>query len=427
MTEKDNKHLFQVYVSQISYRTKESDIRNFFGKCGKIVALNYPSIWSNGHKRPKGYCLIKFSNKSQAIKCVELSGIKLFGKKLLIKFRQRGRLEKKPENCKIIFISNISFKVREQQLGMLFEPCGKIIDIRIPKNKKGYKHGIAYIEFLNTDSVDKAIKLDGQSFHERPMEINWALPDSQTKIQNQLKQSHCLFISNLPSNFTVPKIQQWFLKQNINLKNYRIRLQKKEDGVFKGQAYIDFERIDDALTILKQHEKLIEGKKIMVTLVLQKETLRKNKDLPKMPKKENLHDKITQKKKNRSLIIHGAPKNLRYETVAEKFNGDPESYKRYKASLIVTFSDRLTMARIIEQFNSHFQFENKRFKMLPVICETSICIQLFGIPQKMTNYETTKFLSDRLLGVNFSFRDKKYFLYLKIILTLEYSYSTLFN
>jgi len=158
--------------------------------------------------------------------------------------------------------------------------------------------------------------------------------------------------------------------------------------------------------ILKQHEKLVEGKKIMVTLVLQKEKLKKNKD-NLLFKRENFHEKIMHKKKNRSLIIHGVPKSLRYETVAEKFNGGPESYKRYKASLIVTFSDRLAMAKIVEQFNSNFQFENRSLKMIPMTCETSICIQIFGVPKIMTNSETTEFLSDRLLGVKFSFRDKK--------------------
>lgn len=405
---KNIQHLYNIYVSQIPYRTKESDLRRFFSKCGQIIALNYPTIWSNGHKRPKGYCLIKFSSESQAIKCVELNGVKLFGKNLSIKFRQKGRLEKKPKNCKIIFISNLNFKVKEQQLGMLFEPCGQIIDIRIPKNKKGYKHGIAYIEFSNTESVDKAIKLDGQSFHERPMEINWAFPDRQTKIRHQLKQSHCLFVSNLPTNFTVSEIQEWFFKQSVDTKKCRIRLQKRHDGSFKGQVYIDFENIDDALIILKQHEKMLGGKKIMITLVLQKQGFKqKFENSSLINKKQSFYDKITDKKRERSLIIHGVPKNLRYETIAEKFNGIPESYKRHKASLVVIFPDRKSMGKTIEKFNSEFSFERKKLKMVPTICESSICIQLFGTPKIMTNSETTKFVSNEFLGVKFSFSDKK--------------------
>lgn len=68
-----------------------------------------------------------------------------------------------------IFISNISFKVREQALSDLFAQYGEVTSVRIIKDKESRRSkGYGFVEMANDEEAQAAINaLNGTEHYER--------------------------------------------------------------------------------------------------------------------------------------------------------------------------------------------------------------------------------------------------------------------
>ena len=68
-----------------------------------------------------------------------------------------------------IFVSNISFKVREQALSELFAPYGEVTSVRIIKDKETRRSkGYGFVEMANDQEASAAINaLNGTEHYER--------------------------------------------------------------------------------------------------------------------------------------------------------------------------------------------------------------------------------------------------------------------
>lgn len=68
-----------------------------------------------------------------------------------------------------IFVSNISFKVREQALSELFSQYGEVTSVRIIKDKETRRSkGYGFVEMPNDNEANAAINaLNGSNHYER--------------------------------------------------------------------------------------------------------------------------------------------------------------------------------------------------------------------------------------------------------------------
>lgn len=75
-----------------------------------------------------------------------------------------------------IFVSNISFKVREQALSELFSQYGEVTSVRIIKDKETKRsRGFGFVEMANDDDARAAIEaLNGSSHYERNIVVTEA-------------------------------------------------------------------------------------------------------------------------------------------------------------------------------------------------------------------------------------------------------------
>jgi len=229
----------QVYIGNINFEMKEKDIRRFFADSGKIEKVYFPLDYSNKTKgemkpRPKGFAIITFSTEDEAAKAVDLDGAEVMKRKLQIRHRTKGHLTKKPKNCRTIFVSNLNFKSSAEEIKNHFSKCGEIVDVRVPRSKKGFSYGNAYVEFTETEHVDKAIKLSETKLSGREIKVNWALPDSVNKMQKKITESLTLLVSSLPRNAGVEQIQSFVEQSGVAREKVQIRLQKRPDGSSKG-------------------------------------------------------------------------------------------------------------------------------------------------------------------------------------------------
>ncbi len=72
-----------------------------------------------------------------------------------------------------IFVSNISFKVREQALSELFAQYGEVTSVRIIKDKETRRSkGYGFVEMPNDAEANAAIAaLNGTNHHERDIVV----------------------------------------------------------------------------------------------------------------------------------------------------------------------------------------------------------------------------------------------------------------
>ncbi len=75
-----------------------------------------------------------------------------------------------------IFVSNISFKVREQALNELFSQFGEVTSVRIIKDKETKRsRGFGFVEMANDEEGQRAIdSLNGTEHYERSIVVSQA-------------------------------------------------------------------------------------------------------------------------------------------------------------------------------------------------------------------------------------------------------------
>ena len=75
-----------------------------------------------------------------------------------------------------IFVSNISFKVREQALSELFSQYGEVTSVRSIKDKETKRsRGFGFVEMASDDDGQKAIDaLNGTEHYERAIVVSQA-------------------------------------------------------------------------------------------------------------------------------------------------------------------------------------------------------------------------------------------------------------
>lgn len=75
-----------------------------------------------------------------------------------------------------IFVSNISFKVREDTLSDLFSPFGEVTSVRIIKDKETKRsRGFGFVEMASDEDGQKAIdSLNGTEHYERAIVVSQA-------------------------------------------------------------------------------------------------------------------------------------------------------------------------------------------------------------------------------------------------------------
>ncbi len=77
-----------------------------------------------------------------------------------------------------IYVANISFRAREQDLKELFEQYGEVTSVKIVTDREtGRSRGFGFIEMANDSEGKQAIaQLNGVDFNQRNLVVNEARP-----------------------------------------------------------------------------------------------------------------------------------------------------------------------------------------------------------------------------------------------------------
>ncbi|KAL0477476.1 polyadenylate-binding protein [Acrasis kona] len=79
---------------------------------------------------------------------------------------------KEEVDARSVYVGNVDYESVPEELQKHFESCGTINRVTILTDRFGGPKGYAYVEFLEKEAVDEAVKLDGSTFHDRPLKVN---------------------------------------------------------------------------------------------------------------------------------------------------------------------------------------------------------------------------------------------------------------
>ena len=76
-----------------------------------------------------------------------------------------------------VFVGNLSFETTEAEVRELFEPCGRIVELRVPRERGGDGgggeriRGIAFVQFSSDAGVVQALHMDRELVGGRPIKV----------------------------------------------------------------------------------------------------------------------------------------------------------------------------------------------------------------------------------------------------------------
>merc|ERR1712232_1133511 len=76
-----------------------------------------------------------------------------------------------------IFVGGLPFSTTEEVLRKDFTECGEIVNLRMPLNDEGNAKGIAFIEYKDKDSVEKALKFHETDYGGRTLSVRMSGED----------------------------------------------------------------------------------------------------------------------------------------------------------------------------------------------------------------------------------------------------------
>ena len=172
-----------VFVGNIPLSFKPKQLWKVFKSCGKIEKIWFRSIapksfitnranivkgkmFGDQKNNKNGYIL--FEQEDSVPKALELNNYTIEdgieeGQKFTI--RVDSETNKQNDFKTTIFVGNLPFIINEEELREHFEPVGKILNIRIVRDKATLiGMGIAFIQFETTEQALKAVRLGVKSY-----------------------------------------------------------------------------------------------------------------------------------------------------------------------------------------------------------------------------------------------------------------------
>ncbi|KAK2635743.1 hypothetical protein Ddye_030535 [Dipteronia dyeriana] len=178
-----------LFMGNLPFQIEQSDVEHFFKDVGEIADVRFASDTDG---RFKGYGHVEFATAEEAIKALELNGHMLGSRPVKLDLaRERGAytpgnesnsFQKGPRGqSQTIFVRGFDTSASEDEIRSSLEDhfgsCGEITRISIPSDyNTGSIKGMAYMDFKDADSMNKALELSGSELGEYSLQVEEAKP-----------------------------------------------------------------------------------------------------------------------------------------------------------------------------------------------------------------------------------------------------------
>ncbi|CAL4064474.1 unnamed protein product [Meganyctiphanes norvegica] len=237
----------KLFVGNINYSTSEERLKEYFGKFGDVI--NAFIMTDHKTKEPRGFGYITFT-KSSCVDEVQKTRPHSLDDRVLTTGRANPKDKKdKPESsmkATKLFVGCRSFgNVTEEDLTKIFSQFGKVKACNIPK-VGGKNRNYGFIEFVDSDSVDKACLFESE------IELN-GKPVNLNKKPDENKCTKLFVGSRSFANIKEEDIRECFSQFG---KVVACNIPKMKDGSNRNFGFVEFENGEAADKAAKQSEKL---------------------------------------------------------------------------------------------------------------------------------------------------------------------------
>ncbi|CAD8117352.1 unnamed protein product [Paramecium sonneborni] len=162
-----------------------------------------------------------------------------------------------------VFISGLPYTASENDVQTLFEDCGEILSIKLPRYQDSNRLlGYGHITFNDQDAVQKALALNGSQIGSRYIDVKEAKGIQSQKPSVPPPDCLTIFVKNLSYDLNADQIGDSF-RPCGKVANVRMVYNTVTKN-FKGFAYIDFEDHQSVIKALQMNGKKVHGRLVQV-------------------------------------------------------------------------------------------------------------------------------------------------------------------
>jgi nucleolar protein 12 len=181
---KDERNNRTIFVGNLHNDVTEKQLEKEFSQYGKIESSRFRSIAISNPKMPKkGAAITKSYHESRdsknayivyvteesATKALAHNGKQFFEKTLRV---DNAGNSSQVDNKKSIFVGNIAFDAKEEEIRQVFQPYGTIENVRIVRdNITSIGKGFCFVEFATDESVQKSIAAKNIKLGDRVLRV----------------------------------------------------------------------------------------------------------------------------------------------------------------------------------------------------------------------------------------------------------------
>ncbi|KAL3790117.1 hypothetical protein ACHAW5_007724 [Stephanodiscus triporus] len=174
-----------IYVGNISFDTRESDIMDAFSAHGSVSKVQVPTDRNTG--RARGFAFVTMSNAEEhaaaiaALNESQLGGRTIYVNESLPKDKVAEKKKRDPKKTyessgTKIYVGNLNFDTTMEEVRAAFAKYGEVKDCFVPSDYDGNPRGFAFVT-LDDDNALKAIEgLDGTELGGRTLNVKKSLP-----------------------------------------------------------------------------------------------------------------------------------------------------------------------------------------------------------------------------------------------------------
>jgi len=179
----------RLFLGNLVFSITEESLKEGLKECGLVLHVKW--ITDKETKKFYGSAFIGMDSASSAGKVMAKNGQDFMGRPLKVNyapprpndiwppkqkpvFEVRPVSEKPMPGCKKLYIGNLSYDIDDDGIVEFFKECGELQGLRWLTNvDTGEFRGCGFVEFIDSESADKAVLLNGTELLGRQIRIDW--------------------------------------------------------------------------------------------------------------------------------------------------------------------------------------------------------------------------------------------------------------
>jgi len=227
-----------LYVGDLARDVTEALLFEMFNGVGPVASVRI--CRDTQTRRSLGYAYVNFHQAEDAERALDtmmFKPIKSIPCRIMWSHRDPSLRKSGVGN---VFVKNLAKSIDSRSLYDTFSMFGNILSCKVPQNSKGESLGYGFVHYESEESAQNAIRADGKLINSQKISVT---PFKPKKDRGDKVRYTNIYIKHLPLDFTKEKLDELFRKFGSITSSM---LSTDKDGKFKGVAFVNFSKPDEA-------------------------------------------------------------------------------------------------------------------------------------------------------------------------------------